>query len=89
MNRQWLVNKRNLARLTQQEVADMACVKRAFYTQIENGTRNPSVATAQRIAQALNFDWPLFFADDGRISRHVVGETGREKTAAAAESADG
>lgn len=59
MPRMWLIEKRG--NLSQQEVALKASIDRSFYTQIENGTRNPSVNTAKKIASALNFEWTIFF----------------------------
>lgn len=61
MRRVWLSNIRINKKFTHQDVADLSKIDRAFYTQIENGTRNPSVATAQKIAGALEFDWTIFF----------------------------
>jgi len=53
---------RRLARgLTQEQVAKLAGVDRTTITKIENGTAKPSVKTAQKIAQVLDFDWTLFF----------------------------
>lgn len=57
--RKWLVEARGS--LTHQEVADKAGIVRAFYTQIENGSRNPSVKIAKKIAEVLGFNWALFF----------------------------
>jgi putative transcriptional regulator len=31
---------------------------------IENGERIPSVGTAKKIAEILNFDWTLFFEEE-------------------------
>ncbi|CAM4101458.1 helix-turn-helix domain-containing protein [Paenibacillus alkaliterrae] len=59
--RDWLSGLRNHQKLTHQDVADLAKIDRSFYTQIENGDRNPSVETAQKIANALKFDWTIFF----------------------------
>ncbi|MBT9282087.1 MAG: helix-turn-helix transcriptional regulator [Hydrogenibacillus schlegelii] len=59
--RDWLVELRKQKGMTQEEVAKKVKINRSFYTQIENGTRNPSVDTAQKIAGLLSFDWTLFF----------------------------
>jgi len=59
IKRTWLEKIRG--EMTHQEVADMAGIDRSFYTQIENGTRSPSVETAKKIASALQFEWTLFF----------------------------
>lgn len=61
--RQWLIDIRN--ERTQEAVALDAGISRTLYTQIELGTRNPSVPTAKKIAAVLGFDWTLFFADSG------------------------
>ncbi len=47
--------------LTQEQVAKITGVDRTTITKIENGTLRPSVKTAQKIAQVLDFDWTLFF----------------------------
>lgn len=57
----WLIEIRNLKNLTQNEVADLAGISRVAYTNIENGRRIPSVKTAKKIAEVLNFDWKDFF----------------------------
>lgn len=59
--RHWLIALRKDR--TQQEVADSAGITRSSYAHIETGRRDPSVATAKRIASALNFEWTLFFKD--------------------------
>ena len=57
-----IMKERRLARgLTQEQVASLAGVDRTTITKIENGTLRPSVKTAQKIAQVLDFDWTLFF----------------------------
>ena len=57
-----IMKERRLARgLTQEQVAKLAGVDRTTITKIENGTLRPSVKTAQKIAQVLDFDWTLFF----------------------------
>jgi putative transcriptional regulator len=64
--REWLSSLRLQQDLTHQEVADIARIDRSYYTQIENGQRNPGVETAQKIAGALRFDWTIFFAPKSR-----------------------
>ena len=61
MRRTCLVEKRMQLGLTQQNVADKSEIKRAFYTQIELGTRDPSVYTAKKIAKVLKIKWTIFF----------------------------
>lgn len=60
--RNWLKNIRG--GLTHQEFADKAHIDRSYYTQIENGTRTPSVETAKKIAKAFSFKWTLFFDEN-------------------------
>lgn len=57
----WLVHIRESRGYTQEQVAEGASIKRAYYTQIENGVRTPSVPVAQKIAALLQFEWTLFF----------------------------
>ena len=55
------MKKRGLA--THQQVADHVGISRSYYTMIELGKRNPSVATARKIAQALRVRWTIFFGE--------------------------
>ncbi|GCL71753.1 XRE family transcriptional regulator [Paenibacillus naphthalenovorans] len=64
--RTWLIQMRELKKLTQQEVADLAGISRSCYSGIETGNRNARVPTAKKIANALGFDWTLFFEEKGR-----------------------
>lgn len=59
--RSWLKQIRLDKKYTQEFVAGNAGISRVFYTEIENGAKNPSVSTAQSIANVLNFDWTKFF----------------------------
>ena len=49
--------------MTQKQVAELSGVSRTTITEIENGNSNPSVDLAKKIADALGFDWTLFFKD--------------------------
>ncbi|MDD4590122.1 MAG: helix-turn-helix transcriptional regulator [Parabacteroides sp.] len=64
VSRKWLLLIRKNKNLTQQQVACMANIKRTHYTQIETGSRNPSVKVAKCIADVLEFDWTLFFKNE-------------------------
>jgi putative transcriptional regulator len=64
VSRNWLLIIRKKNKLTQQQVACMANIKRTYYTQIETGSRNPSVKVAKSIAGVLGFDWTLFFKNE-------------------------
>ncbi|UOQ45192.1 helix-turn-helix domain-containing protein [Halobacillus salinarum] len=61
--RTWLIHLRKEKRLTQQQVAQTAHIDRAYYAQIESGTRNPSMAVASQIANVLSINPSLFFSD--------------------------
>jgi putative transcriptional regulator len=74
-SRGWLTRLRGDR--THQQVADMAGIDRSFYTQIESGVRNPSVTTAKKIAEALDFNWTLFF-DKNSGERQQLESTGTE-----------
>jgi transcriptional regulator with XRE-family HTH domain len=64
--RDWLITIRKKQGLTQEEVANRSFIHRGFYSQIENGYRNPSVEVATSIAHTLNFHASKFFTE--RIS---------------------
>lgn len=64
MNRSWLISKREGSEKSQEEVATEAGISRQYYGMIENGSRNPSVEVAKRIATALGFNWTLFFNEN-------------------------
>ncbi|QQE79502.1 helix-turn-helix transcriptional regulator [Alicyclobacillus sp. SO9] len=68
MKRDWLASIRTSKEKTHEDVAIQVEISREYYTMIENGVRNPSVTIAKRIAQALEFDWTLFFELKGNIT---------------------
>lgn len=70
--RGWLKAFRDQRGLTQQEVADRSGIGRAYYTMIENGTRNPSVAVAKSVGKTLGFDWTIFFETECNEVKHKV-----------------
>ncbi|WLR51534.1 helix-turn-helix domain-containing protein [Bacillus tianshenii] len=61
--RNWLIKIRKNKGLTQEDVASAAFIDRAYYTQIENGNRNPSLHVAKNIADTLNFSSSIFFME--------------------------
>lgn len=67
---EWLKQIRINADKTQEEVAFMAGLSRASYTNIENGARLPSVDVAKKIAAFLKFDWTLFYQDRLQVSKN-------------------
>lgn len=69
----WLQNIRKEKRMTQQQVAGEVGITRAYYTQIENGKRRPSVDVAKKLAGLLDFDWTCFFAENPEIYEESLG----------------
>lgn len=61
MIRTWLKELRLQQGFTHDEVAKESGIKRAYYTMIEQGNRNPSVSVAKSIAGTLGFNWTIFF----------------------------
>ena len=61
MERIWLKQIREAKNMDQKEIAAKTKITQAYYSYIENGDRNPSVESAQKIAEVLNFDWTMFF----------------------------
>ncbi|MDA7028651.1 helix-turn-helix transcriptional regulator [Bacillus sp. CLL-7-23] len=59
--RTWLIHIRTQLEMTQKEVANRVGIKRPYYSQIESGTRRPSVQVAKKISDVLDFNWVLFF----------------------------
>ncbi|TCT23352.1 helix-turn-helix protein [Melghiribacillus thermohalophilus] len=70
MQREWLQDKRNNIGYTQEQVANLTGIKRAYYTQIELGQRRPSVSVAKRIGEVLGFNWTIFFNEECSEKRH-------------------
>ena len=64
--RTWLKVRRVAWQLKSGDVAKAAGISQPVYSQIENGKKNPSVATAKRIASVLGFEWTKFFEDEGK-----------------------
>lgn len=67
--RTWLKDIRLEKHLTELTVARRAGIAQPFYHNIEMGKKNPSPATAQRIADVLEFDWTRFFTDGTKGDR--------------------
>lgn len=60
--RDFLITNRLQLGMSQKKVAEKTGISRVFYSQLENGKRNPSVQVAKKIAAELHFDWNIFFA---------------------------
>lgn len=63
MKREWLIELRKSTGLTQQKVADKSFIDRSYYSQLENGLRDPSPSVAENIAKVLDFNFLRFFTD--------------------------
>ena len=59
--RSWLRDRRLKLCMTEKKVADLVGIAQPFYHCIETGEKNPSVLTAQKIADVLDFKWTEFF----------------------------
>lgn len=59
--RDWFVELRKSAGLTQQNIADRLNITRQMVSAIENGDANPSVNIAKSLAEILNCPWTKFF----------------------------
>lgn len=60
----WLREARKTAKLTQKELGALVGKDVTTIGKYENGSRNPSTKTAQKISSVLHFDWTLFFTED-------------------------
>ena len=63
--RDWLVQARIQKSLTQKQVAEMSNVSQPTYWNIEQGKKNPTVATAKKIATVLDIPWVRFYESEG------------------------
>lgn len=61
--RDWLKEIRKERALTQEDVASRAFISRAYYAQIEIGSRNPSYEIAQNIGKVLNICPSAFYTN--------------------------
>ncbi len=55
---------RKAKNLSQQKFANEADIERSFFTHIEKGRKNISIATLERIFNALEVSFKDFFSDD-------------------------
>jgi len=59
--------------MTHEKVSVRCDITRQFYSMIENSERSPSVETAKKIAEVLNFDWTRFYDTDPQVkSSHKI-----------------
>ena len=66
MERTWLIDLRKKANLTQEELGEKCGVTQMMISNIELGTRRPSVKLAQSLAIILGFDWFKFYEDENQ-----------------------
>lgn len=64
--RSWLKQLRTIRGKTEKQVADDAGISQPFYHYVETGQKTPSPDVAQAIADALGFDWTLFYPKKAR-----------------------
>ena len=64
--RKWLAEIREAKGLSQYKAAELAGISQSYYAAIETGGRGKplSVDIAKKIAEALDFDWQLFYPDE-------------------------
>lgn len=68
----WLAVVRLHRGLTQRELAEKAAISQVQLSRYENGHRSPRIATARRIADALEVDIDTIFASDGPSPMEVL-----------------
>lgn len=64
-----LIQARKEAGLTQAELSKKTGISQADISRLENGTRNPSLALLNRIAEALNATLRIEFVPNKRVAK--------------------
>ena len=77
MKRQVIETKRVLKDLTQEEAAIAIGISRSFYNQIENGTRDPSVKVAYKIAMFYDLTLDDIFLPNLTASHNIFAAASR------------
>lgn len=62
--RYWLIELRREKGLTQKQVADLLGLSRAYYTQIETGQRNMTLAIAKLLCIKMDIPWDVFLIQE-------------------------
>lgn len=65
---EWLKEKRKELGFTQESFAKQVGISKTTYSSYEQGHRNPSVGTAQKMAKVLGVPWTIFFDSKVRDS---------------------
>ncbi|QTC41814.1 helix-turn-helix domain-containing protein [Bacillus sp. V3] len=60
----WLEKLRKIKGFSQEEIANLVHIDRSYYSKIESGVRIPSPATAEDLADLLNFHVSIFELED-------------------------
>lgn len=78
--RQWLKKLRIATGLSTYKVAKLAGISQSYYASIEAGIRgNPlNVDVAKKIAEALGFDWTMFYDEDIR-AKEITQDSNKNK----------
>ena len=66
MKRQWLIDARQKAGLSQEELATMVNLAQPTYATYELGIRTPKPKIAIEIGRILNIDWQQFYIEEKR-----------------------
>ena len=61
--REWLVAIRKKAGYSQKDICNAVQISQPTYWEYEHGVCTPTVATAKRIGDFLDFDWTRFYDD--------------------------
>ena len=72
-----LAKARRILGLSQRQMADLLGISRCFYTQIEGGTRRPSLDVALKISEVLGIPVNNIFAPKDVVN-HNIKTTGTE-----------
>ena len=59
--REWLIEARKNAEMTQKEIAIKSGISQNHYSAIENGNRHPSPKVSKKLAAVLGIDWTMFY----------------------------
>lgn len=78
--RVWLKEIREKSGMSQMIVAKKAGISQNYYSSIETGVRgNPlNVDVAKKIAEALGFDWTMFYEEDIR-AKEIAQDSNKNK----------
>lgn len=75
--RLWLKIAREKAAMTHEQVAEKAIISRSYYTNIESGTKTPSVKAAKSIAMVLGVPWENFLTINVPLKNILVRRSGK------------